>query len=116
MFIQNNTRNSIKRPPNGGNLHQNIRTRATLLHHCLNPSDVALNSRKPIDDSPQRFFVVNMAMCRESLTMMMLNMAVSHILIKGIFVFPRHGKGFINQWLSSDYGLGTFFCLLYTRS
>jgi hypothetical protein len=48
--------------------------------------------------------------------MMMLSVAMIHILLKGIFVFPRHGKGFVNQGLSSNYRLGTFFGFFYSPS
>src|ERR671932_2769704 len=117
MLIQNNPRHSIQCSPHSCNLHQHIWTSATFLYHRLNSSDVSLNSRQPIDNTPQRVFIMNVVMCRLSLAMiMMLGVAVIHILTQGSFVFPRHVKGFVNQWLSSNYGVGTFLSFFLSRS
>jgi hypothetical protein len=48
--------------------------------------------------------------------MSMMRVAVLYILLEGIFVFPGYGKGFVNQWLGSNYGLGTFFGFFYSSS
>jgi hypothetical protein len=38
--------------------------------------------------------------------MTMRGVSVIHILSQGSFVFPRQGKGFVNQWLSSKLWRG----------